>query len=276
MQTNYRAELYAVKVDILRCRIARRYIDNEAVVEGLQRLQLFGWQNMFWDKHAERKRWYSVWSLWQHKHPKKWNVARVRVHRDMSIARTYQEVWLIFHNHNADRAAKQANAKSQQKLHSLALREYSRVAGMADNMFRLQSNVLTLATGSQRVPSQAPVPQPQLVTVRFQQEFFTFPPQELQLHGLLQCPRFVHVLHHWLQGEWAPVPIGFSVAEMYLCFVADTGWATPVNVGTWQKGRLPVRWQCNVPAAWLHETDYNALLLCRPSFFKQLTISFMP
>ena len=82
-------------------------------------------------------------------------------------------------------------------------------------------------------------------------------------------PRFLEVLHGFLQGEWASDPAGFS----YLRFAHATGWVTPSNVSAWKQERLPAQWRTSAPSAWLHESEYAALAFSRPTFSKQLTIS---
>ena len=68
-QNNYRAELYAVWVAIQHCAVAAVFVDNEAVVLGLKRLQLHGWEHAFWLGHDHLDLWSQIWKQWEPKEP---------------------------------------------------------------------------------------------------------------------------------------------------------------------------------------------------------------
>ena len=63
-----------------------------------------------------------------------------------------------------------------------------------------------------------------------------------------------------------------SVVEIYLQFVAQTGWIGPANTAKMDPATLPLRYQNSIPSSWVHESEYPALKLCRPALGKQVTV----
>ena len=62
-----------------------------------------------------------------------------------------------------------------------------------------------------------------------------------------------------------------SVVEIYLEFVAQTGWIVPANTAKMDPATLPLRYRNSIPS-WVHESESPALKLCRPALGKQVTV----
>ena len=122
------------------------FVDNEAVVLGLHRLQQFGWQASFWSSHDHCDLWWLVWSCWKDKHPLLWEVHHVRSHQDVAKAKMWRQAWCIYNNAVADAAAQKRNKERPRDHRSalaLARMEFQRVKQQAAYIFSLQRNVLS-------------------------------------------------------------------------------------------------------------------------------------
>ena len=147
-QNNYRAELYAVLVAIQHSALATLFVDNEAVVLGLKRLQVCGWESGFWLGHQHRDLWLQIWEQWQSKDPSQWTIIHVRSHQEINNVATWQEAWQIYHNNFVDSVAVAVNKqRPPEQLRSLRLArmEFQRVAKQAASCFQLQQNILQCA-----------------------------------------------------------------------------------------------------------------------------------
>ena len=97
----------------------------------------------------------------------------------------------------------------------------------------------------------------------------------LDMCDALLNPRFMTVLYDFLQHSQivSIAPASVSLVEMYFLFVRRTGWVTPVNIANLKTGTLPPALKdCKVPSAWVHETEYHSLQLCRPNLGAQLKV----
>ncbi|CAE7426386.1 Pol [Symbiodinium natans] len=274
-QTNYRAEAFAVLAAIQRATHAYLYIDNLSVVQGLHRLQSEGWNEVWWSNQAEAAVWRRIWNCWRTKSPATWVIKHVHSHKELTTASHDLEAWCFFHNDAVDRRAKLANAdrpELQVKLYKRAVQEYRRLQHTSANIFQLQKNVLE-AAGTNQNDNQAL----ELAATREpldeqgSQATFVVQTSHVDFGASLMCPRFLHVLAGFLNGEWTECPAGISICELYMAFVEDCGWLVPINVGAWKQDQLPLKWRSTAPSAWLHETDYAELAFARQVLSKQIT-----
>ena len=161
----------------------------------------------------------------------------------------------------------------QKQIYCHAAREGARLEKTSKHIFTLQSRVLQQAGSGQKRPATPGAKAHEQQRI-FKNEVTIETPlvQEMQFADSLLCPRFLWVLAQWMQGKWLSSEAGISLAEIYVTFIEQTGWVVPVNVGSWRQEQLPECWRSKVPSAWLQETSYANLLLCRTTFAKQLTI----
>ena len=269
MQDNYRAELCAAMVAIPYCAVASLFIDNEAVVRGLKRLQISGWQTAHWQRHDHRDLWWKLWSVWKDRQPKLWNIYHVHSHQDINAAKSWHHAWLIYNNMVADQAAVKKNLHrppDQMQALAMARMEFKRVKEQAGFIFQLQKNILSLVKKSHQ-PSVAPsFPQQD----RSWTPVFQVSPHAVGAADAMLCPRFLSVLAEFMAGQWVKCEPVMSVMELYIIFVHVTGWLVPVNIASWDQQTVPLEWRTNIHAAWLHETTYPALKAARQPLHKQL------
>ena len=266
-QDNYRAELCAVWVAIQHCACATIFVDNEAVVHGLRRLQIWGRQSTHWVGHQHFDLWQKLWSAWSQKNPQRWEVLHVHAHQDMAAAKTWHEAWCIYNNAVADSAARHRNqARPQDQTTALALArmEFRRVADQASHIFGLQRDILHLAkqNGNRSSPQQ---PSERVWGRTFNVAAYIVQPTEAML-----CPRFLSVLASFLQGEWIACNPPISLLEVYISFVAATGWLVPINVSDWKQTSVPIQWRSGAASSWLHESSWSELLHARQPLSKQI------
>ena len=266
-QDNYRAELCAVWVAIQHCACAAIFVDNETVVLGLRRLQIWGWQPTYWAGHEHLDLWTKLWSVWSLKQPQKWEVRHVHAHQEIAGAKTWHEAWCIYNNAVADSAARhrnQARPQEQTTVLALARMEFRRVLDQASHIFGLQRDVLHMAkqTGNR--------PGPQQPVERVWGQTFQVVAYAVQKTEAMLCPRFLSVLASFLQGDWVPCKPPISLLEVYLTFVDATGWLVPINVSQWQQSSVPIQWRSGAASAWLHESSWSELAHARQSLSKQI------
>ena len=267
-QDNYRAERCAVWVAVQHCQLATLYIDNEAVVFGLRRLQLYGWQSFHWQRHPNRDLWWKLWGDWRDKQPQLWTVNHVHSHQDISRAKTWHHAWRVYHNGVADAAAGDKN-RNRPAVHfqalALARMEFARVQRQAVQIFQLQQNVLSAV---KKLPESLPIQI--LAHHRTWECAFQVAPYQVQADAAMLCPRFLGVLAGFCSGKWVRCQPPMSLLELYINFVSATGWLVPINIASWPQSAVPIAWRANVPAAWIHETSYPDLKAARQPLTKQV------
>ena len=266
-QDNYRAELCAVLVAIQHCACATIFSDNESVVRGLLRLQIWGWQPVFWIGHDHFDLWQKVWLLWSQKQPQNWEVRHVRAHKTLASAKSWQEAWCIYNNAVADSAAQRKNrSRPQSHIETLAMArmEFNRVTKQAASIFGLQQDVLHLAKKTSRKMG------PQQAIQRFWGQHFQVDAYTVHKTEAMLCPRFLSVLASFFKGEWLPCDPPVSLLEVYLNFVEATGWLVPINISDWQQNAVPIQWRSTAASAWLHESSWPELVHARQLLSKQL------
>lgn len=95
----------------------------------------------------------------------------------------------------------------------------------------------------------------------------------LEFDDCLMGPRFLWVLQEFFTAQtWKQTQTPVTVVEIYLEFVAQTGWIVPANTAKMDPATLPLRYRNSIPSSWVHESEYPALKLCRPAFGKQVTV----
>ena len=271
-QNNYRAELYAVLAALQHATEATVFIDNQAVVFGMWRLQSTAWQEHYWSKQAEYNLWSVIWSVFSTRKTELWRFVHVVSHRELCSARDDVDAWCIVHNRHADEAAKSVHRNLSTVERALLLRanaEHARVLSSAKDIFLLQQRILQASSMQTTVkPTElhcnvVPAPRGLPWTLEDQVDNFS---------NCLLCPPFLRMLRDFMARDWQPCTHGFSLLQLYMYFVSKTGWVTPVNIGSWDQTSVPIQWQSNAPSAWVHETSYPALSFVRPTMSKQLTI----
>ena len=279
LQCNYRAELFACLAALQSADEGCIFCDNFAVVCGLRVLILQGWVHSRWLRNAATDLWWQVWvTLAPMRH--KWQIHHVKSHRDWRVVTGDFDRWTAFHNAAADKAAKDARNKWPE--HALTLVREARRAGdlqiaLAKNVFHLQKQVmcgrkLGADQSISRVAASLPPASSVLDLSRAPVLNFDWPTLDMQ--DALLNPRFMTVLYDFLQNcELVSVPSWVSLFEVYLFFVKRSGWVTPVNIAKMPQSMLPPKLRtCKVPSAWVHETEYQELRLCRPPLGSQLRV----
>ena len=276
-QTNFRAELYAVAVAIQCAPGAWIFSDALGVVRGVKRLLAEGWSEAFWSKQKNLGLWRFLWARLQSKLHFEWQIVHVESHRDFRMQDTPFAAWTAYYNEQADEAAKAVQRDQTQpgfRLHLLAQQAYMRLHGTAKQVANLQSNLLQLSRGthSKQLQSVPVVPERQL-HVEVGAVIDIHWPVARMYNDTILSPPFLYKLHEFLQGQsWCVAISPISLAELYVIFVSETNWISPVNVGSWPLEQQPSKWRSAIPVAWLHETQHEPLLLHRPAFNKQVTI----
>ena len=282
-QSNYRAELYALFVAVQLASSAIVYSDNLGVVLGFRVLLTHGWVSSRFLQQAETELW---WQIWQKLAPKRdgWQIHHVKSHTKPKPGDTFVDKWLRHHNDAADKAAKAAHNLWPQDIVdavSSARRAYAEYIRIAKLVFPLQEEIVRGQHTASSANLQAPLqPHPnQSLTLESHQIIqdgrpvsFQFQPQEFC--DALLGPRFIWVLQAWMkQSPWVQSSEWVSILELYLNFVASTGWLAPVNVAEWDSGTLPLSLRTgSVPQAFVCEADYATLALNRQPLGKQATV----
>ena len=95
----------------------------------------------------------------------------------------------------------------------------------------------------------------------------------LEFDDYLMGPRFLWTLQKLFMSQlWKQMQSPVSVLEIYLEFVAQSGWIAPANTATMESATLPLYYRNSIPSSWVHESEYIALKFCRPALGKQVTI----
>ena len=269
-QSNYRAEIMAVKVAIECSNGGHLYVDNLAVIQGLLLLLSKGWQTYYWIKHAEAELWSHVWRALEPKLGCNWYVHHVKSHQTLASAETALQLWQRAHNGHADGCAKQANldrGSAQLSLHHNAVREYNLLSSRLRMVFQLQERVLMKASSASTMVSVRQSTQE--VQFSWNHGISFQIPADSFVDALL-CPPFLDVLSGYLQKcVWYETGLPCPIQVLYAQFVADTGWLVPINIASWDQAQVAPAWRSTVPSAWIHESSYEALILARQSFSKQ-------
>ena len=279
-QCNYRAELFAVLVTVKSGCGGVIYCDNKAVVCGLRVLNLQGWVHSKWLTCAATELWWDVWVAFAPNRGR-WEFCHVKSHSNWSVLPEGFQRWCAFHNDAADEAAKKARANWPAEGSELIASAKAAVDAqflLASQVFQLHQQVLAgrrtshheHPAGEVTAPEREPQSSQPFDLATASSLDVVWPP--LDMSNALMNPRFMTVLYEFLQnGELVRAPIWFPLLEVYLFFVLKTGWVTPVNVATFPSGLLPVALRdCRTPSAWVHEVDYEALRLCRPTLGPQM------
>ena len=281
VQSNFRAELFAVFVAVRQAEAADIYSDNLGVVSGFKRLLRTGWVHSWWIKTAEPELWFEVAEALQSKNGP-FRIHHVKSHQDPHLCTTEHEKWTFFHNDAADRAAKSAHVQDETTLSLLrrARQELQVQAHQAMLVFQLQQQMLCCAGSPQsKTRSVADTGVTALRVVPRSVPLLLGSPVSVQdlnrvdVSTALLGPRFCHVFRQYCLGQtWCKNDSGVSLLELYLHFASATGWVCPVNVAAWKPFQLPTGLVADVPACFVHETEYPQLKLCRPLLSKQLNL----
>ena len=115
VQTNNRAELFAICQALRVARCGHIYTDSKYCVDGFRKLQLFGWVEHDWARSENYGLWKRAWSELRGA-PNRWQIWKVKSHRRIEEASSDHDAWCILHNDAADKKAKQANRERSEKL----------------------------------------------------------------------------------------------------------------------------------------------------------------
>ena len=190
-------------------------------------------------------------------------------------------MWTACHNNAADEAAKSAHVQDAATLSLLqkARRTLTEQILQAKLVFQLQEQVLCSATLNSKSPSMPARQEQSRCEVPACPPLLPASPFSVQgLGGVeVSCallgPRFCQVFREYcLEQSWCKTESWVSLLELYLHFVRVTGWLSPVNVASWKPQQLPLGLVADVPACFVHETEYPQLKMCRPLLSKQLNV----
>ena len=285
IQTNNRAELYAVLQALLVGASGCIYSDSQYVVDGVARIQLSGWVEAHWSKAENYDLWYRVFLCLQHD-PGRWKLFKVKSHLAVADATTEFQAWCITHNNAADREAKAANMNRAAAFfdnHSVLQQQFA----LEDDAWKaLTSLHLQTTLASKQAPSRSstrslPVQdilqlQLERVSMLGHDRAFMIPnyASELSLDGYILHGPFGVVLWNYLREQtWVPDEQGFSLYELFVAFTTSTGWLAPYNIQSIPNADRPVQLRAFAAGAcWAHETDWPKLALSRPSMAAQLRV----
>ena len=239
-QDNYRAELYAAYVAVQCAESATLFSDNLAMVLGFQVLLSRGWVSSRFLQQAETALW---WELWLCLAPKRerWRVCHVKSHTKPQQNESFVQKWARHHNATADQTAKNAHALRSPELceaANAARKAYASTVRTAKCVFAPQEAIVR-GQGSVPETSENGLPVAPVGATTVQQSHqlvqqgarLNFNIQPHDFPDALLGPRFIWVVQAWmLQGLWVQSSEWVFVLELYLHFVASTGWLASVNV----------------------------------------------
>ena len=142
VQTNNRAELYAVFQAVLSAPSGFLYSDSLVTVKGFRHLQKFGWVENQWTAAENYDLWHRLaqavqdWSSWQ--------ITWIPSHRDAEAALSDWDAWCFHHINAVDILAKRANkSRSEQFLrrHAGLLSQQQRSSQQLDLVVNFQTQI---------------------------------------------------------------------------------------------------------------------------------------
>ena len=283
-QSNPRAELTAVLVAFQHAVTADIYSDALGVVRGVRRLLREGWRYKYWGKQVNLDLWWLVWQQIFSK-PGPWKIFHVKSHSDHRMAVDQFSKWTFWHNAAADEAAKAAHLKRSVELNQCFEQASAAAASQrhaAAKLFAFHEGVVKQAGGDEN-PQVLSVGglgfgvggdgQIDLIRDLGGVQVQTCVQPLLEFDDCLMGPRFLWVLQKFfLSQSWKQTQSPVSVLEIYLEFVAQTGWIAPANTAKMESATLLLRYRNSIPSSWVHESEYPALKLCRPALGKQVTV----
>ncbi|CAE7527392.1 unnamed protein product [Symbiodinium natans] len=283
-QSNPRAELTAVLVAFQHAVTADIYSDALGVVRGVRRLLREGWRYKYWGKQVNLDLWWLAWQQIFSK-PGPWKIFHVKSHSDHRMAVDQFSKWTFWHNAAADEAAKAAHLKRSVELNQCFEQASAAAASQrhaAAKLFAFHEGVVKQAGGDEN-PQVLSVGglgfgvggdgQIDLIRDLGGVQVQTCVQPLLEFDDCLMGPRFLWVLQKFfLSQSWKQTQSPVSVLEIYLEFVAQTGWIAPANTAKMESATLPLRHRNSIPSSWVHESEYPALKLCRPALGKQVAV----
>ena len=105
IQTNNRAELYKIAGTAAK---GYFYTDSQYCCDGFRQLQMRGWVEHVCAQSQNYCLWKKIW-LELSDNANRWQIWKVKSHRNISEAKSAHDAWTIFHNDFADSKAKSAN-----------------------------------------------------------------------------------------------------------------------------------------------------------------------
>ena len=289
VQTNNRAELYAVLQAVLSAPSGFLYSDSLVTVKGFQHLQKFGWVENQWKAAENYDLWHRLaqavqdWSSWQ--------ITWIPSHRDAEAALSDWDAWCFHHNNAVDILAKRANKnRSEQFLrrHADLLSQQQRSSQQLDLVVNFQTQVAAVTKlGPSQRDTMVRKPPGSSNAVDCTYLF-------LDRLGMLcndkQCSRFapnsfperakfVHLpyaraLWAFLESQtWVQDSGGCSILELYIAFLSCSGCIVPKKLSTASIQDRPLLLQApHYVPVWALESEWPQVSLNRASLSEQCRV----
>ena len=284
LQTNNRAEAYAVLQALLIGRDGFIYTDSQYVVDGIEKLQVNGWIEAQWSTVDNYDLWFRMYQCLSMR-PSRWKVLKVRSHQTITDATTEEQAWRIVHNDAADKVAKDRNvcrdaafldnhAKLQAHLHHQDS-SWKILSQLHHRVTAVSRNAKPKPSGSFPVQDILQL-QLERLSMSGNDRWVSIPASGclLDLHGFPFHGPFSTVMWNFFRGQrWIFDEQGCSLYEIYVAFLDSCGWVTPTNIHAVPNKDRPAHLRSySAGACWAHECDWEDLKLQRPPLNSQLRI----
>ena len=148
VQTNNRAELYAVWQALVSAEAGSIYTDSQYCFDGVHKLQVEGWNEISWSASSNYGLWKRVWDELR-PDPSRWSVikggkSQTVSHRQPEQATSFYDFWCIKHDAAADARAKAANhdrSEAFKQNHRTLVQVLETQCQLRDTLSKLQDEV---------------------------------------------------------------------------------------------------------------------------------------
>ena len=287
IQSNNRAELFAVVQATLTAPGGHIYSDSQYVVHGWNKLVARGWIRQEWASCSHSDLWYDLY-LSLRASVNGWEIHKVTSHLDVASAVSFEQAWCIIHNAFADECAKRANATRPVdilQMHASLCRHRQVQAWRLKHTSELQ---LLCSDRAKKACKQSSFEnaggKDDIWTLHLERfgmmqhdRTFSIPNADMAFNslGFLMHKPYGMLLWSWLARQrWVEDAEGMSAAELYTLICLQTGWVSPRNITRIPESERPPGLRTGLSASarvWTHELAWPALALTRESFSAQIS-----
>ena len=287
IQSNNRAELFAVVQATLTAPGGHIYSDSQYVVHGWNKLVARGWMRQEWASCSHSDLWYDLY-LSLRASVNGWEIHKVTSHLDVASAVSLEQAWCIIHNAFADECAKRANAARPAdilQMHASLCRHRQVQAWRLKHTSELQLLCSDRAKKACKQSSFENAGGKDDIWILHLERFgmmqhdrtFSIPSADMAFNsfGFLMHKPYGMLLWSWLARQrWVEDAEGMSAAELYTLVCLQTGWVSPRNITRIPESERPPGLRTGLSASarvWTHELAWPALALTRESFSAQIS-----
>ena len=279
VQSNARAELYAVLQAVLSAPSGFIYSDSLGTVKGFQRLQHVGFSAASWTNMKDYDLWSRIFVIIRDD-PFRWRIQWVPSHQSLASASSTFQAWCFWHNDVADAEAKKADQQRDEifmYVHGTVCRQHETKISYRKAVLQLQLQTSELSkaahVGSSRGPHLEKLDcmalQKERLGMMVHDVSFRIPNPQLpfQPGGYIMQMEYAQRLWAFLaKQQWVADTSGGSLAELYVLFLRDTGLYVPINIRSFEQPDL-LRFERRLPAQWFGCMSLSGLLLRFPDRF---------